>query len=213
MNAILQLYSEKKDFFLELLLQHIRIAATAIVLAGMIGLLLGIFISEHRRFAAIIMGITNVIYTIPSIALLGMLIPLTGIGDTSAIAAITVYALLPMIRNTYAGITSINPDIIEAARGMGSTDLQIMLRVKLPLAVTIIIAGLRNMVVMTIALTGIASFIGAGGLGVAIFRGIQSNNQTLTYAASILIAILAFTCDWLLGSAEKHIKKKRKLPL
>lgn len=196
---------------MELLLEHIQISAISICIAGLIGILLGIFISEHKKYAVYVMGATNVIYTIPSIALLGILIPLFGIGDTTAVIALTVYALLPMIRNTYAGITAIDPDIVEAAKGMGSTKAQILIKIKIPLAITIIIAGVRNMVVMTIALSGIASFIGAGGLGVAIYRGITTNNQAMTFAGSVLIALLALTCDFLLGRVEKHIKKKRRI--
>lgn len=210
-SEILNLYQTRKDWFLELFLQHIRISATAVIIAGVIGLCLGIFISEHKKFAPFILGGTNVIYTIPSISLLGFLIPFSGIGDKTAITALTVYALLPMVRNTYAGLNSIDTEIIEAARGMGSTRLQILFRIKLPLAMTIIVAGIRNMVVMTIAVTGIASFIGAGGLGVAIYRGITINNAALTYAGSLLIALLALSCDFVLGRMEKYLKKKRRL--
>ena len=150
-------------------------------------------------------------YTIPSIALFGFLIPFSGIGDTTAILALTVYALLPMVRNTYTGITGIDREIIEAARGMGSTPFQILYKIQIPLAFPVILSGLRNMVVMTIALAGIAAFIGAGGLGVAIYRGITTNNGVLTVAGSLLIAVLALLTDWGIGCYETHIKKKRKL--
>lgn len=208
---VFSLYATRGSFFLELLLQHIRISAFAIAIAGILGLFLGISINEHRKLASPVIGATNIIYTIPSISLLGLLIPFTGVGDTTAIIALSVYALLPMVRNTYAGLQSVDEEIIEAARGMGSTRLQILLKIKLPLAATVIVAGLRNMVVMTVALTGIASFIGAGGLGVAIYRGITTNNMAMTFAASILTALLAFLCDFLLGRVEKHIRKKRRM--
>ena len=211
MSQILRLYGERREFVAELLLQHLRISATAIVIAAAAGLLLGVYISGHRRAAPFVIGVTNVVYTIPSISLLGFLIPFSGIGDTTAIIALTVYALLPMVRNTYTGITSIDPEIIEAARGMGSTDLQIMTRVKLPLAMTVIVAGLRNMVVMTVSLSGIAAFIGAGGLGVAVYRGITTNNISLTVAGSLLIAAVALLCDFLLGRLEHYLKKKWRL--
>lgn len=196
---------------MELLLQHIRISATAIAIAAALGLALGVWISEHKRFSTVVLGATNIIYTVPSIAMLGLLIPLTGVGNVTAIIALSVYALLPMVRNTYTGIESIDPEIVEAARGMGSTRAQILLRVKLPLALSVIVAGLRSMVVMTVALTGIASFIGAGGLGVAIYRGITTYNMAMTYAGSILIALLALACDFSIGRAERHIKRKRRL--
>lgn len=208
---LFHLYADRRDFFITLTLQHLQISLIAIVAAMIIGLALGICISRYRRSSGIVLGLTNLIYTIPSIALFGFLIPFSGIGNTTAIIALTVYALLPMVRNTYTGITGIDREIIEAARGMGSTPLQILYRVQLPLAFPVILSGLRNMVVMTIALAGIAAFIGAGGLGVAIYRGITTNNATLTVAGSLLIALLALLTDWGIGCYEKHFKKKRKL--
>lgn len=208
---LFHLYADRREFFITLTLQHLQISLIAIVAAMIIGLALGICISRYHRSSGIVLGLTNLIYTIPSIALFGFLIPFSGIGNTTAIIALTVYALLPMVRNTYTGITGIDREIIEAARGMGSTPFQILYRVQLPLAFPVILSGLRNMVVMTIALAGIAAFIGAGGLGVAIYRGITTNNATLTVAGSVLIALLALLTDWGIGCYEKHFKKKRKL--
>lgn len=211
LQDIITLYQTRGVWFLELLIQHIRISATAIAIAAALGLALGVWISEHKRFSPVVLGATNIIYTVPSIAMLGLLIPLTGVGNATAIIALSVYALLPMVRNTYTGIEAIDPEIVEAAKGMGSTRAQILLRVKLPLALSVIVAGLRSMVVMTVALTGIASFIGAGGLGVAIYRGITTYNMAMTYAGSILIALLALACDFSIGRVERHIKRKRRL--
>lgn len=208
---LLHLYADRWRFFLTLTGQHLEISLIAIVAASVIGLGLGIFISKYQRSGSIILGLTNFIYTIPSIALFGFLIPFSGIGDTTAIIALTIYALLPMVRNTYTGITGIDPEIIEAAQGMGSTPFQILYKIQLPLAFPVILSGLRNMVVMTIALAGIAAFIGAGGLGVAIYRGITTNNGMLTIAGSLLIALLALLTDWTVGRYEHHIRKKRKM--
>ena len=208
---LLSLFVDRRDWFFDLLLQHIGISLVSIVLATLIGLSLGIAIAQWRRGAKPVLALVNFVYTIPSIALFGFLIPVTGIGDLTAVVALTVYALLPMVRNTYTGLTTIDPAIIEAARGMGSTDLQIMVRVKLPLAMTVIVAGLRNMVVMTVSLSGIAAFIGAGGLGVAVYRGITTNNISLTVAGSLLIAAVALLCDFLLGRLEHYLKKKWRL--
>lgn len=207
-QGIFSLYAERWPFFQELIFQHIRIASTAILIAGTIGLVLGILISEHRKYATWIIGVINVAYTIPSISMLGFLIPLTGIGDKTATIALTIYGLLPMVRNTYTGITTIEPSIISVARGMGSTPWQILYKVKLPLALPVIVSGIRSMVVMTIALSGIASYIGAGGLGVAIYRGITTNNAYMTYAGSILIALVALVLDQLVACVERHIRKK-----
>ena len=140
--------------------------------------------------------------------MLGFLIPFSGVGNATAVIALTVYALLPMVRNTHTGLTNVDPAILEAAKGMGSTRLQILFRIRLPLAMPVILSGIRRMVTMTIALAGIASFIGAGGLGVAIYRGITTNNAAMTMAGSLLIAALALVMDFLLGFAEKRLQKR-----
>lgn len=196
---------------MELTLEHLKISGISIFIATVLGGILGIIISEYKKTSTLVLSITNFLYTIPSISLLGFLIPFSGIGNTTAIIALTIYALLPMIRNTYTGIDNIDPSIIESARGMGSTEFQILYKVKIPLATTVILAGFKNMVVMTIALAGIASFIGAGGLGVAVYRGITTNNSTLTIAGSLLIALLALIADFLIGEIEKKIKKSWRL--
>lgn len=207
MLETITLLIEKRDWFFNLLLQHIGISLISIALAALIGLSLGIAIAQWRRGAKPVLALVNFIYTIPSIALFGFLIPVTGIGDLTAIVALTVYALLPMVRSTYTGLTTIDPAIVEAARGMGSTDRQLLYRIELPLAAPVIMSGIRNMATMTIALAGIASFIGAGGLGVAIYRGITTNTIAMTLAGSILIALLAIVVDLLLGLAEKSTRR------
>lgn len=199
---------ERREFFLTCLLEHIRISLTAVVCAGILGILAGIFISRHKKAAGIILGIINVIYTIPSISLLGFLIPFTGIGNKTAIIALTVYGLLPIVRNTYTGLTNVDASILEVAEGLGSDKRQMMLKIKFPLALPVIISGFRNMTVMIIAMGGIASFIGAGGLGVAIYRGITTYNMTLTAAGSLLIALLALLSDWLLSRAERLVSRR-----
>lgn len=208
LKEILQIYMERREWFLELFGQHLKIAGIAIVLAGIMGLLLGIFIAEKEFMAPVILTLANIFYTIPSISLLGILIPFTGIGDKTAIIALTLYGLMPMIRNTYTGICGVSQEIIQASRGMGSTDIQILCRIKLPLALGVILAGVRNMVVMTLSVTAIAAFIGAGGLGVAIYRGITIYNPALTFAGSVLIALLALIADLLLGILENYVKKR-----
>ena len=207
-REVLAVYSDRAEWFGNLIGQHILLSLTAIVLAGVIGLFLGILIAEKDRFSGIVLGIANVFYTIPSISLLGMLIPFIGIGNKTAITALTIYGIMPMVRNTYAGIRGVNEEVIIAARGMGSTDSQIMWKIKLPLALGVIIAGVRNVVVMTISTTAIAAFIGAGGLGVAIYRGITLYNTALTFGGSLLIALLALVSDLLLGRLEKKLKRR-----
>lgn len=207
-KEMLALLSDKKAFFVELLLEHIEISLLAIVIAVLFGGVVGILISEYQKAAKPALGVINFLYTIPSISMLGFLIPFSGIGNATAVIALTIYALLPMVRNTHTGITNVDAAILEAAEGMGSTKLQILYKIKLPLAVPVILSGVRNMVTMTIALAGIASFIGAGGLGVAIYRGITTNNAAMTMAGSLLIALLALAFDLFLGFVEKRIGKR-----
>lgn len=204
-QEIFRLYAERSSFFAELILQHIRIAGISVTVSLVLGLVIGVIISEYRKPAQIIMNVINVLYTIPSISMLGFLIPFTGIGDKTAIIALSIYGLLPIVRNTYTGISTILPFLTEVATGMGSTRGQVLFRVKLPLALPVILAGVRSMVVMTISLSGIASYIGAGGLGVAIYRGITTNNAAMTYAGSILIALVALISDRLIYLLEKKI--------
>ena len=200
-------FLDRKDFFLDLLLEHLEISLASILIAIVLGGLVGVLISEFQKSAKPTLGVINFLYTIPSISMLGFLIPFSGVGNATAIIALTVYALLPMVRNTHTGITNVDPAILEAAKGMGSTRAQMLFKIKLPLAMPVIMSGIRNMVTMTIALAGIASFIGAGGLGVAIYRGITTNNAAMTMVGSLLIALLALAMDFLLGFIEKRMSK------
>lgn len=209
-NDILTLLSERSDFFIKLSIEHLMISIISIIIAIVLGGIIGIIVSEFHNSSKPILGTINFLYTIPSISMLGFLIPFSGIGNTTAVIALTIYALLPMVRNTYTGITNVDKNILEAARGMGSTDFQILYKIKLLLALPVIMSGIRNMVIMTIALAGIASFIGAGGLGVAIYRGITTNNTIMTITGSILIALLALIFDFILGLVEKFFQRKRK---
>lgn len=210
LRAVFSLLISKRDFFGKLFIEHIEISLAAILIAIIFGGAVGILISEYSRSSRPTLAVINFLYTIPSISMLGFLIPFSGIGNATAIIALTIYALLPMVRNTHTGMTNVEPSILEAAKGMGSTRLQIILRIKLPLAMPVIISGIRSMVIMTIALSGIASFIGAGGLGVAIYRGITTNNAAMTIAGSALIAVLALVSDMILGFVEKRMMKRGK---
>lgn len=196
------------SFYLSLTLDHLMITGIAALIAIVIGGLIGIGISERPRYAPVVISVVNIAYTIPSIALLGVFISITGIGNTTAIIVLTIYALLPVVRNTYIGLTSVDQSVLEAALAMGNTERQMLLHVKLPLALPVIFSGIRNMLTMTIAMAGIASFVGAGGLGVAVFRGITTNNKALLISGSLLIALLALVCDGGLGLVEKGLTRR-----
>lgn len=205
---VLNLYADRWEFFLELLLQHIGITLIAVSIITILGLTIGIIMTRNEILASIILVVTNFLYTIPSIALFGILVTISGIGNKSAIIALIIYGLLPMIRNTYVGIREVDSKIIESAVGMGTTKKQLLFRIELPLALPVIISGFRTMVIMTIALGGIASFIGAGGLGVAIYRGISTYFPEMIIAGSFLVALLAIVVDWLLQAVENILTKR-----
>ncbi|MDR0888998.1 MAG: ABC transporter permease/substrate-binding protein, partial [Coriobacteriales bacterium] len=208
LEEIVEQFVERAPDFLNWFIQHMILSFTAIIIATVLGLALGILISEFERSSKPTLTIVNILYTIPSLAMLGLLIPFTGTGFTTAIIALTAYGLLPMVKNTHVGIKNVDPAIIEAARGMGSTKPQILARIKLPLAMPVIFSGFRNMVTMTIALAGIAAYIGAGGLGEPIFRGMTTYNNALVFDGAFLMAALAIAVDLILGAIEKRLYKR-----
>ncbi|MBD2300686.1 ABC transporter permease [Nostoc sp. FACHB-190] len=208
-----------KDFFLikyapEILqhtLEHLFLVSIAITIATLVGIPLGILITRQTRLRQPILGIANVLQTIPSLALFGLLIPVPiigGIGVVPAIVALTLYSFLPIIRNTYTGITSVDPAIIEAGRGMGMTDQELLLQVEIPLAMSVILAGVRVAAVIGIGVATIAAAIGAGGLGVFIFRGIAVVNNDLILAGAVPAAVIALLADLLIGLLETRLKVK-----
>jgi osmoprotectant transport system permease protein len=209
-SKLFELFAKRSDFFGQLVVQHIVLSITAISLISVLGILVGIWIAKYKKAAGFVLAVTNFLYTIPSIAMFGFFVSITGIGNTTAIIALVIYGMLPVIRNTHVGLTEVDEQVMEAAVGMGSTPGQLLWKIQFPLALPVIIAGIRNMVVMTIALAGIASFIGAGGLGVAIWRGITTNNDEMTVAGSLLVALLAILADTLLGVFEKRLLRRTR---
>lgn len=205
---IFNIYIERWDFFSKLIMEHIILTSISVMIIAVLGLTLGIAMTRNKLLANIIFGITNFLYTIPSIALFGVLVTFTGIGNKSAIIALSIYGILPVIRNTYVGIMQVDKQVIESAVGMGTTKRELLFRIQLPLALPVIFTGFRTMVIMTIALCGIASFIGAGGLGVAIWRGISTNFPTMTMAGSLLVATLAIIIDLILQKTENIMTRK-----
>lgn len=191
--------------------EHLVLVTIAMTVAIAIGIPLGILITRKPRFAPAILGIANALQTIPSLAIFGFLISvpfLGGIGKTPAIVALTVYALLPLIRNTYIGIQNIDPAIREAGKGMGMTDWQLLVQVELPLASSVILAGIRVATVISVGIATIAAAIGGGGLGVFIFRGISTVNNQLILAGAIPAALIALGADFGLGLIEKQLTEK-----
>ncbi|MGL4382973.1 MAG: ABC transporter permease/substrate-binding protein, partial [Bacilli bacterium] len=210
-DIIIELLKTRSDFFINLTIQHIYLCTIVIIISLIVGVFLGVVAALNKKVAPYILGLVNIGYTIPAISMLGLLIPLSGIGNTSAIIALSIYGLLPMVKNTYAGIVNIDPKIIESAYAMGSSSKQVLFKIKLPLAKPIILTGFKSMVVMSIALAGIASFIGAGGLGVAIYRGITTNNMAMSMIGSIIIALMALLADFIISLFEKQKFKSLSL--
>jgi len=207
------------DFFLikygsEILqhtLEHLFLVGMAIGIAILVGIPLGILITRRTSLRQPVLGIANILQTIPSLALFGLLIPVPiigGIGVVPAIVALTLYSFLPIIRNTYTGITGVDPAIREAGRGMGMTDRQLLLQVEIPLALGVILAGVRVATVIAIGIATIAAAIGAGGLGVFIFRGIAVVNNQLLLAGAVPAAAIALLADFTIGWLEGKFKVK-----
>lgn len=188
--------------------QHLVLVAAATAIAVAAGIPLGVLLTRRPRLSRSVLGLAGVVQTIPSLALFGFLIPLPligGIGASTAIVALVVYALLPILRNTHAGLTSIDPAILEAATGLGMTDRQRLWWVDLPLAMPVILAGVRIATVWSIGLATIAAAIGAGGLGVLIYRGIAIVDDRLILSGAVPAAVLALLADALFSMIEKKI--------
>ena len=196
---------------LELTLEHLWLVGLSTLFATLIGVPLGIVIAHRTQWNKAVLASANIIQTIPSLALFGFLLPVPWLGeraDRLAILALTLYALLPIIRNTYTGIRGVDPAVVEAGRGMGLTESQLLFQVELPLAVSVILSGVRVAVVISVGLATIAAAIGAGGLGEFIFRGLAMVDNNVILAGAIPAAILALTADVGVGWLERRLQPR-----
>ena len=209
-QSLIDFVQQQSGKLLEQTLQHIGLTFISLLLAVLIGVPLGILITRREKLSGIVLGITGVLQTIPSIALLGFMIPLLGIGAQPAIVALFLYALLPIIRNTYTGIQQVNPTVTDAAIGMGMSKRQLLFKVQLPLAMPVLLAGIRTATVINVGVATLAAYIAAGGLGEFIFGGIALNNSNMILAGAIPAALLAIIFDWLLSGAQKLTLRKLK---
>lgn len=190
--------------------EHLLLALISTFLAAMIAVPLGIVVTRRPRWQRPVLGFAGVLQTIPSLALLGFLIPvpfLGGTGARTAVVALVLYALLPILRNTVTGILGVDPAVREAGRGMGMTDTQLLRMVELPLSAAVIFAGIRVSLVLSIGIATIAAYIGAGGLGMYIFRGISTLDNRLILAGAIPAALLALLSDWILGMLVARLRR------
>ena len=199
---------ERRGEVLSLSGEHLILVGASTLMAALIAVPLGIVATRRARLGRWILGLANVVQTIPSLALIGFLIPLPllgGIGARTAMVVLVLYALLPIVRNTYTGISGVDPAIRQAALGMGLTDRQLLVHVELPLALPVIFAGLRVATVVSVGVATIAAYIGAGGLGSLIFRGLNMLDNRLILAGAIPAALMALGADWGLGRVERRL--------
>ena len=205
-NFIINNQSEILDQAVE----HLGLTFISLLIAVLIGIPLGVMATRNEKISGPVLGTVGVIQTIPSIALLGFMLPLLGIGALPAIVALFLYALLPIVRNTYSGIKEVETSVTDSARGMGMTDRQILQKVELPLAMPVIFAGIRTATVINVGVATLCALIGAGGLGEYIFRGIALNNGIMIIAGALPAALLALSFDFVLGLLERHAGKLLK---
>ena len=205
----LNFFLHNRGQILQLTLEHLWLVGISMLLAVCIGMPLGILVTRRPALGKAILGASTVVQTIPSLALFGFLLSSPWLGeraDRLAITALTLYALLPIIQNTYAGITGVDQNVREAARGMGMSDLQLLVQVELPLGMSVILAGVRVATVITIGVATIAAAIGAGGLGEFIFRGLAMVDNRVILAGAIPAALMALVADFLLGRLERRFR-------
>ncbi|MBF9221724.1 ABC transporter permease/substrate-binding protein [Hymenobacter ruricola] len=203
LTALFTFWREQAGKLGEQTLQHIGLTAGSLLLGVLLGVPLGLWLSRRPRWAPAVLGVAGVLQTVPSIALLGFLIPLLGIGPAPAIFALFLYSLLPIIRNTLAGIRGVPPAVAEAARGLGLTDGQVLRHVELPLALPVLMAGIRTAAVINVGVATLAAYVAAGGLGEFIFGGIALNNPAMILAGALPAAGLALAFDALLGGVQR----------
>lgn len=187
-------------------IRHLLMSVYGVLFAGLIGIPIGFYIARHKKLANWVLRLANIIQTIPSLAMLSMLMVVLGLGPNTVVATIFLYSLLPIISNTYAGVRQVEDELLDVAMGMGMTKMQIVYKVELPLAVSMILGGIRNALVVAIGIAAIGTFVGAGGLGEIITRGINvSDGSSIIWAGALPTALMAILTDFLLGRLERRL--------
>ncbi len=207
-QTFMRVIYERRRTLQRQVIEHIQLTLFAMMLAVCVGVSAGIILTRFHRFATPVLGIASVIQTIPSLALLALMIPLLGIGMVPAIAALFLYALLPIMRNTYTAIDEVDPAVIEVGRGMGMTERQILIKLEIPLCVPMVMAGIRTSTVICVGIATLCTFIGAGGLGTMIMEGMQTKGNVLIMVGVIPAIILALLLDGLMALMQKLLTPK-----
>jgi len=209
LSQLVYYFSHNGMYVLSQFNQTFLVSIYGVLLGAIVGIPLGIWISQYRRLSPVIIGIANVIQTIPSLAMLSILMLGLGLGQTTVIVTVFLYSLLPIIKNTYTGMLSVDADVLDAGKGMGMTRFQVMMTIRIPLSLSVIIAGIRNALVIGIGITVIGSFIGSGGLGDIIVRGTNATNGgAIILAGALPTALMAIITDLVLSFIEKRLTPK-----
>jgi osmoprotectant transport system permease protein len=204
----LDFFGSNSSQLLKLVLQHINITLITIIIALPMGVALGTFISVYDWAQTPILWLAGIMQTVPSIALFGLLIPVLGIGSPPVIVALVLYSQLPIIRNTFIGLTQVNEAAVEAGRGLGMSQRERLQRVQVPMALPVIMAGVRNAVVIIVGIAAIGAFIGAGGLGDFLFKGIRERNVDMIVVTTVILSLLALVLDYGLGVSERLLRAR-----
>lgn len=205
-------FKENGSYVLSQFMRHFLISSYGVIFAAVIGIPLGIMIARRRKLAKWVIGAANVIQTVPSLAMLSILMLGLGLGVNTVIVTVFLYSLLPIISNTYTGMVQVDPTILDVGKGMGMTRFELLFQVELPLSISVIMAGIRNALVVAIGVTAIGSFVGAGGLGDIIIRGTNATDGTsLILVGALPTALMAIMVDWLLGIVEKRLDPTAKV--
>lgn len=205
-------FKENGGYVLSQFMRHFLISSYGVLFAAIVGIPLGIIIARHRKLAKWVIGSANVIQTVPSLAMLSILMLGLGLGVNTVIVTVFLYSLLPIISNTYTGMIQVDPTILDVGKGMGMTRFELLFQVELPLSISVIMAGIRNALVVAIGVTAIGSFVGAGGLGDIIIRGTNATDGTsLILVGALPTALMAIMVDWVLGIVEKRLDPAAKV--
>ncbi len=203
-------YQQNGVYVLSQFNRHFLISIYGVLLAAIVGIPIGIFIAHHHRLSGLVVGIANVIQTVPSLAMLSIIMIGLGLGVNTVIVTVFLYALLPIIKNTYTGMQNVNASVLDSGKGMGMTGFQLLRMVELPLSLSVIMAGIRNALVLAIGITAIGTFVGAGGLGDIIIRGTNATNGgAIILAGALPTALMAIISDFVLGWIEKKADPTR----
>lgn len=213
MNTFLEVFMQRREELVQLLLEHIQMTSAAVLISICIGIPLGIFVTKNKKASSIVIGIANIMQSIPSIGLLAFLVPVVGIGQKPAIIMVIIYALLPIIKNTYIGITGIQQSAIESASSIGLTKWRILYKIQIPIAMPYIMAGVRISAVTAVGTVTIAAFAGAGGLGWLINLGLNANDADLVLLGALPACLLALVVDFVLGKVENALTPEGLKPV